>query len=114
MQVGTRLVEDQVEFRQAFHDFSKPSQIRVGVSRLMKPSPETRIFHRTTQREPFNNLLGAVAKMLVAVEDHHPLRKSLGEEFRGSNSEPIEGAESATRVVVSMMEPADCRTRHAR
>src|ERR1039458_9076332 len=112
MHVGTRLVQDQIEILHACHDLSKPSQIRTGVSGLMKQAPEACVFHRTTQREPFNNLLGTVAKMLVAVEDHHPLRKSLGEEFRGSDGEPVEGAESATRVVVSMMEPANGRTRH--
>src|SRR6516225_10180621 len=51
--------------------------VNVRITRRTEPAPERSVFHLARQVKPFQNFFGAIAKVLIAVENQDPPYGSL-------------------------------------
>jgi hypothetical protein len=61
----------------------------------MEPAAEARVGDRLPDPEPFQDLIGAIAIVHVAVQDQHALHQSFRKQFLGRDRETVERAVSA-------------------
>ena len=108
MRIGTGLVEEQVAIREAPQDRRDPLEERSCLVRPVPPGPG-RIVLDPVQAELADDVAGAIAVVLVEIEDADPAHPLLLAQDPRRHHKAIERAETVALVVSGMVETRDWR-----
>ena len=110
VRVGTGLVEHQVAAGEALEDLRDRGKEGLGLGRAAVFA--WAVMHdRVAEVQAIDDVLRAIAPVLVEVEDADLVRLALGQQDRRRDHQPVEGAVPAGEVVAGMMEAGAGRNR---